>query len=171
MCDPVTLTLAATAMAVAGQGVSTMAAVKQANYESKIAERNASLERTAAKDALERGRLGDKRFQEQLGQTMGQQNAALAANGIDINFGSAANVRGDAAAIGQEDALTLRENAMRQVRGLEINASNYTAQARAARSAAKGAAISGILQMGSTALGGAQQFKRTSFQRQGSASF
>lgn len=160
MCDPLTLTVAATAVSAIGTGASSIAAAQQARYQAEVADRNARIENDAARDALERGRIEDKKLQERTAQLMGEQNAALAANGIDIAFGSAANVRGDAAVIGQQDAATLRENSMRETRGFEINAANYRASAQASRQAASGALINGAFQIGSTILGGAMQYDK-----------
>lgn len=160
MCDPLTLTVAATAVSAIGTGASSIAAAQQARYQAEVADRNARIENDAARDSLERGRIEDKKLQERTAQLMGEQNAALAANGIDIAFGSAANVRGDAAVIGQQDAATLRENSMRETRGFEINAANYRASAQASRQAASGALINGAFQIGSTILGGAMQYDK-----------
>lgn len=161
MCaPPLIIAAGAAALATAGQAVSTISAVRQSNFEARVADRNAQMERQSAQDAIERGRVEDARYQKQLSQRMGAQRAALAANGIDLSFGSAADFLTDTAVIGQEDSATIRENAMRETRGFEISAANYQGQASAARSRATGQAIGGALSTVSTALGGAQQFQK-----------
>src|SRR4051794_11456363 len=110
MCDPGTigaLMIASTAVSALGQGYSALSANAQAKYESRVATQNAKLEESRAGDALQRGTTEAIRYQKQLSQTEGQQNAALAANGIDIGFGSAAAVRADTAAAGMQDTITI----------------------------------------------------------------
>lgn len=166
MCiDPVTMAATAAVVATVSQGVSTVAAVRQSRFEGRVAERNAAMDRESARDTMERGRVEEARYQQQLSQRMGSQRAALAANGIDLSFGSAADFLTDTAVIGQEDAAAIRENAMRETRGYEISATNYQGQASAARSRATGQAIGGALSTFSTALGGAQQYKRVEWNR------
>ena len=161
MCiPPPALALVATGVQMLGIGVGTASAMSSATYQARLADRNAGMETAAAKDSLDRGRLEDRRYQEQLGALQGEQAASLAASGIDPGYGSAALIRQDAANIGQEDAQTIRENSMRETRGFEISAANYRAQAQAARQARKGAMWEGAFGMASTALGGAQQFKK-----------
>lgn len=168
MCaDPVTLTLIATAVSAVGSAASTVSAMQQSTYQARVADRNARMEDAAARDAIERGRIEDQRYQRQLSQQQGAQRAALAANGVDINFGNAAAVREDLARAGQEDSQTIRENAMREARGFELSAANYRAQAAGARQARTGQMIGGITDFGSTVLGGVQQYKRTKFGQRG----
>jgi hypothetical protein len=157
MCDPVTLTVAATAVAALGQGYSALSANSQARYESKVAKTNAAIEESRARDALQRGTADAQSYQRKLSQEEGQQNAALAANGIDIGFGSAADVRADTARFGREDTLNIYKNAGREARGFEINSANYLSESKAAKARAKSALISGAFNIGSTVLGGATQ--------------
>jgi hypothetical protein len=134
-----------------------MAQASQARYEAKVADANARRESQRAIDALERGDIETRRYQRRLSQEIGQQNAALAANGIDITFGTAADVRGDTMMFGQEDVQSIQQNAFREAMGYDINAANYSAEAVARRRAAKGALIGGAFGVASTVLGGATQ--------------
>ena len=167
MCDPATLTVVATAVAVAGTVAHTASAMSAATYQARLADRNAVLQNDAAKDALERGRIADREYQQQQSQFQGEQRAALAANGIDPGFGSAAAVRGDTAVIGAQDAQTLRENSIREVKGFEIGAANYRAQAQASRQARTGALIEGVFGVANTVLGGATQYRKLQAGRAG----
>lgn len=160
MCDPLSLTIAATAVAAVGQGVSAYSSYQQNRYEAKVADQNARLESKAAIDALERGRIESRNYQRRLGQEIGQQNAALAANGIDITFGTPANVRGDTLMFGREDVATIETNALREAEGHDIGAVNYLAAARSSRQAATGALVQGAFGVASTVLGGATQYSK-----------
>ncbi|UUL83449.1 hypothetical protein [Sphingomonas qomolangmaensis] len=153
--------MAASAVMTSVSGtVATVGNVQQARYRAAVADRNAALEQESARDALARGRTEEERSQRQTASTMGAQRAAMAANGIDLTFGSAASFVADTARVGQQDAATIRENATREARGMEREAANYRGEASAQRSAATGAAISGAFGVASSALGSAQQFKR-----------
>jgi hypothetical protein len=170
MCDPVslgTLTLVAAGVSAVGQGVSAYSSYQQAGFEARVAGQNARIETERSRDALERGRVEKLAYQRRLGQEKGKQFASLAANGIDPTFGSAADVRGDTAMFGAEDVRTIDANAMREAQGFEINALNFRSEALAARRRKTGALVKGALDIGSTALSGAQQYKRISFGRTG----
>lgn len=160
MCDPVTLTVAATAVAVAGQGVSAYAGYQQGKYESKVATVNSQLENEKARDALLRGQEEGRRFRGQVGRQVGSQRASMASNGLDLGFGNAADVVGDTVTIGAEDSATIRQNSFREARGYEISAMNYRGEAGAAKSRAVGSLIEGAFGMASTALGGATQYSK-----------
>lgn len=162
MCDPISmgaLIVASTATQVAGQAYSGLAANAQAGYEAKLAKRNALFETERARDAIDRGQDESQRYQRRAGQDMGAQNAALAANGIDITFGSAADVRGDLATDTRADVRTIGRNAYREARGFEINAANYHSEAKAQKMRGRGALISTGFGIGTTILGGAQQYR------------
>lgn len=161
MCLPAAaLAIAATAVSAIGTGVGALNSAAQSRYQARVADRNATLENQAARDAIERGQLEARNYQRQLSQQQGAQRAALAANGIDTSYGTAALVQRDLASVGAADTQTIRENAMREARGLEINAANYRASAAASRSAASAALVEGAFGVASTVLGGAQQYKK-----------
>ncbi|HKY80277.1 MAG TPA: hypothetical protein VJM09_02255 [Sphingobium sp.] len=161
MCaDPVTLAIIGTAVSAIGTGVTAVQAYSQQKYQQKVAEQNAKLEDAAARDALDRGKQQVQQQQRELSKEMGAQRASMAANGIDVAFGSAADFRGDTAMLGQEDAQTIRENNIREVMGFERQAGNYRAKAQAAGQAASGALVSGAFGVANTLLGGAQQYSK-----------
>ncbi|MBB5685649.1 hypothetical protein FHS49_001657 [Sphingobium boeckii] len=112
----------------------------------------------SAMDAMERGNIEQQQHYRKVSATMGSQRAAMAANGLDISFGSAADLVGDTAMYGQEDAATIAQNTVREARGFEIEAANYSAQGKSAKLAAKGAIVKGVFDMGSSILGGATQY-------------
>lgn len=158
MCDPGTLTLVATAAAVAGTVTSTVASYQQKRYEARVAEANQQRENARIVDALDRGEITARDAARRQSQLAGAQRAAMAANGIDLSFGSADDLLGDTAMYGREEQMTLRENTRREVMGYDINAANFGASANAARAAGTGILISGALQSVSTIAGGAQRY-------------
>lgn len=161
MCEPVTaLTVAATAVAAAGSGVSAIQSASMQRYQARVADRNAGLSNEAARDAQDRNRIEAQRLYRKTGAVAGQQNAAMAANGIDLGFGSALQVQQDTAAIGAEDVSQLYRSGYQETRGFEISASNDRAQAAGARAGAKAAIVKGVFDVGSTVLGGASQVSK-----------
>lgn len=160
MCEPTTMLIAATAITAAGSVVGGINQNNQAKYQAQVANQNAALERNSANDARARGAIEEQRQYRRTAQLLGVQRAALASNGVEVDFGSAADLQTDTKTIGWEDAATIRENTVREARGFEINAYNDVAKGKAARAQGKAALIGGIFNAGSTILGGAQQYRK-----------
>lgn len=163
MCDPVTLTVLAVASTVVTAGsqiYAGQAANAQAKYEGKIADRNAQYERENIKDAQGRRNVEQMRHWRRVSQLMGQQTAEQAGAGLDVNFGTPAEILEDTAMIGAQDSQTINENFAKEVKGYDINAANYTMQGRAARARGKQAVVGSLLGAGGTILGGASQIAR-----------
>jgi hypothetical protein len=92
------------------------------NYQAKVAKANAGLEYEAARDSEDQGRRDSLSFYRQVGRLKGDQIAAMAANGIDVGFGSAARVQDDTASLAREDAGNVYRNTYERTRGNLINA-------------------------------------------------
>jgi len=164
LCGPAALPILAVAASVAtagGQIYAGKAAQQQGRYEDAVAKQNAALERNAATDAARRGELDQRQRYRALAQQMGAQRANSAAAGLDLSFGSTANLFEDTAMIGNEDVSTIAENTRREMMGHDINAANYTMQGRAARSKGNAAFVSGVFSATGTLLGGASQAMKT----------
>lgn len=109
-----------------------------AKYEADAARRNAGLADLEAAGALRRGADAEARHRLQVAQLAGQQRNAFAANGIALDSGSALDVLGDTAALGELDALTIRLNAEREAWGLRAGAAGIGGQAGLASAEASG---------------------------------
>lgn len=160
MCGPPALALAAAGLAAAGAMASGVSQASNLRYQAKVATRNAALENQQSLDAIQRGQLERVQLDRKYSQLQGQQQAAMAANGIDADFGSAAQVANDTAMLRNEDAASLYKNQDTEIKGHDINASNYRGEATAKRQAATGAIVSAAFGAGSSILGGAQQYSR-----------
>lgn len=158
MCPPA-LVIAATAVAAIGTAMSTMQAAKSATYQSRIAERNSQLSNEAARTEQENTRTEALRRYREIGALKGQQRTALAGNNVDLDYGNAALIQDDAEMMGREDVRHIYNQGFQRSRGFEIEAANYRGQSQAQRQARTGAIISGVTQIGTTVLGGAQQYK------------
>lgn len=86
---------------------------------------------------------------------IGATKASQAASGIDVNSGSAVDVRSSADELGQLNALTVRSNAAKQSYGYEVQASNFGSQAQISGLEAENAATAGTINVASSILGGA----------------
>lgn len=154
MCEPTTLAIIGTAVAATGAGVTAYMGYQQQQFRSKVAAQNAKMEGERAASEIQRGQEERRTLARKYGALAGSQRAAMAANGVDIAFGSAADMLGDTAQFYREDTQTAIENNAAAVKGIDISAANYMAESRAAKQAAKGELISGAFNVGSTILGG-----------------
>lgn len=157
MCDPVTLTIAATAVTSLASAAGGVMALQQGNYQARVARENAKLADQSAVDAIEQGKRDVQLSYRKQAQLRGTQRAAQAANGIDLSFGSALDIEGDTRMIGREDANTLSENAMRASKGYSIEAMNYRTQATSAKMKGAAGLVSGMTDALSTGLSGASK--------------
>ena len=126
-----------------------------AGYQAQVAANN---EKIAQQNAAQATATGAVQVEQQGIKTkaeVGAIKAAQAASNIDVNTGSALDVRSSAAALGELDALTIRSNAEKQAYGYETQATSFAGQQSLAESEASEAEIgAGIGAFGSV-LGGA----------------
>lgn len=130
---------------------------QQGDYSAGIDEQNAGLADRAAQDAIERGALAENRTRQGTRRAISSQRAALAASGVDINDGSAADLQGDTAYNGELDAITQRNNARREAFGYQVEAVNMRQRAALTRQATANAASSARMAGYSTLLTAAGQ--------------
>ena len=161
MCLPAAalpaLAIASSVASAAGSVMGGMQANAQGKYESNIAKRNAALEVEAAHESVLAGQDERRNFWRKVAQTKGQQVAAMAANGIEVDTGTAARIQEDTQNLANEDAMNLYKNQDQRRRGYLINASNYVAEAKARRQQGKAAFVGSVFGAASSLLGGFQQ--------------
>lgn len=136
MCEPVTISTAAAwalgasaAATAAGAYMSYDANKKAGEAQQQQAENNARL---AADDAAAAQAMGDRESQQQTWRTralIGQQRAAIAANGIDSQIGTAAEIMGESAMFGEVDQQAIRLNTARSAWGFNSQVTNIKNQA------------------------------------------
>lgn len=160
MCEPATLLLVSAGLSAVSTGVGAVMASQQAKAQAQIADRNAALERNAVQDELQNTRQQALARYREVAKIKGQQRLAAAANGVGLDFGTAADIVADTDMLGREDVQRIYTAGDRAVKSRDINASTYVAQANMARSQATGALIGGALDMGSTILGSASQYEK-----------
>lgn len=111
----------------------------QAEAQARAAEQNAKIAKAQGHDAIIRGGEKELELRRDLARHKGNQRATLAANGIDINSGSALDVQNASISEGEYDAAAIRQNAARERWGYEMEAKNYQTQAANARAQGKAA--------------------------------
>lgn len=158
--------LAQTSTAVAGGANAVMqsqAIRQQGSYASAVATNNQQLALMEAEDARKRGGVASSRLLRDAGRLMGTQRAKFAAQGVDPNSGSAAEVQADTAAMAAADAEMIMNNAYREGWGHRVEAANHAQSGRMARIAAnneaKATLITGGLGFGRDMLYGAQLYE------------
>lgn len=155
MCDLMTgLTIASTVIGGVGQIQQGNAQAAAMRYNAQVAEMNATLADRRAKDALERGKVEEQQQRLRAAQLMGKQRAAMAANGVDLSFGSPLDNLVDTAELAELDALTIRRNAANEAYDFETQGVNYRADANLSRMNASAARTGGYLSAAGTILGG-----------------
>ncbi|MGJ5032265.1 virion core protein, T7 gp14 family [Bradyrhizobium sp. HKCCYLS2038] len=156
MCDiTMALTIGSTLLGAAGAVQQGQAAAASSRYTAQVSEMNATLADRRARDALERGAVAEQRKRQEAASIVGKQTAAMAANGVDITFGSPLDTLVDTAVAGELDALTIRTNSAREAYDYRVQASNQRANAGLQRSQADSAETGGYLKAAGTILGGA----------------
>jgi hypothetical protein len=138
------------------------AAQRAAESEGERLDYNARVADMQAADAISRGQDEESRFRTQVRGLIGTQRAGFAGQGVDVNVGSAVDVQADTAALGEQDALTIRSDAQRAAWGFQQQATDMRLAADVARrggnyaaSAGRAAATSSYIGAGGTVLGGA----------------
>jgi hypothetical protein len=149
------LTALNTIQKFAGDRRNATAAQQQGDYQAGIFGQDASLADQQAADAIARGHEAELKSRGSTRLLTGTQRTDLAAQGIDIGSGSAADIVGQDRALGELDALQIRNNARREAWGYNTQAAQYRSQADMARLAGRNTAAAYRNQSVNTLLSGA----------------
>lgn len=156
MCSlAIALTIGSTLLGAAGQIQQGQATAAANNYNAKVQEMNAQLSERRSRDAIDRGKADEQRKRTEVARVMGAQKAAMAANGVDIGYGSPLDTIVDTAKMGELDALTIRSNSYREAYDDNVDAVNKRAGAKLSRMNANAAETAGYLGAAGTVLTGA----------------
>lgn len=144
MCDPLTLTIASTAIAAGGQLYSGMQQSQALNTQAAFSERQAVMEE-------QRGAYEAKRTQEQNDRKLAGMRGAYLSEGIALD-GSPAEIINDSAT-----QASLDEQAIRY--GARVKAGNLKFEAAQSRSNAGSAMFGAVIGAAGTALGGFSDYQ------------
>lgn len=130
------------------------AEAESANYNSQVAANNAKEQKQNATFAAQEGEQNTAVQQAKTRAAVGGILANEGASGVDVNTGSATDVRSSAAALGELNAINIRADAARTAYGYNVQAVNDTAQSQLDKSEASADKTAGYIGAGSTLLGG-----------------
>jgi len=134
-----------------------LGAIEQGKMQRSMARINAQFAEIQAADAIARGAETEGNFRGQIRQLIGKQKSTYAAANVDLSAGgSVEDVIGETARIGEQDAMQIRLNALRESFGYKMQSVNATAQGRMSKAQS-------LTEAGGTLLaGGAQIFSMAS---------
>lgn len=123
-----------------------------AEFEAKQHETNARIADIQGEEAIRRGDSDAKILKSRTSQSIGARRAAAAAQGIDPDSGSAADLQESDRRQGEIDTLTLKNNAWREAWGFKVDAQNSRGNAMITRAAGQSRASNTMLAGGMQAL-------------------
>lgn len=125
MCGPVAF-MAASSIVSLIAGVGEARAQRDAGRANQqIAENNATLAEQGARDALNLGAREQQKSAWRTRALLGKEKASIAANGIDMDFGSASDILGETALLGGAERSEIELDAARKAWGLQGEATNF----------------------------------------------
>lgn len=155
MCDLITaLTIGSTLIGAAGQMQQASAAASAAEYNAAVQRENANRAERQSRQVLEAGMREEQKQRAQASALLGKQTAAMAANGVDVTFGSPLDLLVDTSKQGEADALTIRTNAYRNYDDVRAQATAYRNQASLYDMEASNSRTAGMLNAFGTVIGG-----------------
>lgn len=134
MCEPTTIALVAGMVITAAAGYQEGQVQKRAGEnQAAIAENNARLAEEQGKDAAILGARESQQAAWRSRAVLGAQRAAVAANGVDSELGTAFDLGAEAAMFGGADQSAIAVDAQRKAWGFGAEALNYRNQGATAR--------------------------------------
>jgi hypothetical protein len=149
------MTAAGLAMSAASMIGGGMAQKQQADYQAKAMQAQAEVENARAVQASEQAASQITKFDRQAAQLRGQQNAQMAASGLNMNSGSLMDIAVDTAGEQAIDRQNLAFQGKINQLGFENSANALTSQASMSRISGNNAMLGGVLSAGGSILGGA----------------
>ena len=135
-------------LSAAGAVTSAIGAYQQAKVAGEVAARNAKIADLQAEDALRRGENEAAELRRRVAATKSAQRVSLAAKGLDLTYGTAADLQDQTDFFGESDVATVRTNARKEAWSRRSQSANFQAEALSQRP---------WLSAGSTLLAGAGQ--------------
>lgn len=135
-------------LSAAGTGLTAVGAYNQSQAAKAAAEANAKTAEIQAQDAQRRGEQDVQELQRRAAAYKSSQRTAMAAKGLDLGYGTAADLQDQVDFFSQADAATARTNARKEAWAARSQGANFQREAAASRPWLAG---------GSTLLAGAGQ--------------
>lgn len=154
--------LAASAASAVGASNSAKAQKAGLDYQADVASNNAQIAEWQAQDAIRQGQDQEQQSRLRYATTKSTQRAALAANGVALDEGSAVDILTSTDYMNEMDASTIQANAARSAWGYRTQGTNYSDNSTALRAGA--GAISSGSAAGLSLLGSAGQVSQSWYQ-------
>jgi hypothetical protein len=151
--------LAGTILQAEGSAFGGAAAMQTYNARAQIAKNNAQIARYNAALAAATGESRGEALGLRSRARIGAIKAGQAGAGLDVNTGSAVDVRASAAALDALDIMNAKAEAARAVYGYGLKASEEETEAKLMKRAGKYALVEGLLGAGQSALSGASSLQ------------
>jgi len=156
VCDPITATAAAAAVVSAtGSAMAGNAQASAASYQASILEKNRQIALDNAAKTQAAADQDENALRRKNAQFAGTQIASAAGGNIDLSSGSIADIFADTARLGEEDALTLRQNWDSKVADQYQQARDYASEAALTKAGGKQARKAGYINAASSLLNAA----------------
>lgn len=147
-------TVVSGAVGAVGAVMNAQAQSAAAKYNAEVAQQNAKIQQQNAIWAQQAGEQQAAVEEQKTRARVGAIMAAQAANGIDVNSGSALDTRSSAKELGELSALTIRSNAAKESYGYETQSWNASAEANLDKMNAAAAEQAGMIGAAGDLLGG-----------------
>lgn len=130
---------------LAGIGANAFAQHAVGDYKADIAKMNAQIAGEQTDVAMRRGAQQEQQLHRDYGQLLSKQRAYMAAQGLDLEEDTALNIQMDTTRQEEIDILTLRNNVAMEAWGYQVQAYNYTENAKIAKQTGNMGAFTTVL--------------------------
>jgi hypothetical protein len=124
-------------------------------YKAQVAANNAAIARMKSKMDIQSGEVAAVNRGLQTRAKVGSEKAQQGAAGVDVNTGSAVDLRAGTTELGMLDSLTIRSNAAKKAWSDEVEATSDTAQSQLDTMAGQQAETAGEIGAAGSLLSGA----------------
>ena len=160
MCLPlaavgIAASVASAAVGAYGAYQSGQAQSQAAAYQAQVAQNNATVANQNATAARQSGAIQEQISRMKSADLEGKQRAAAASNGFDVNSGSNLDLQAGTAAMGNQDALTIRNQTARTAYGYQVQAQNFSSTSALDTMQSSNASTAGYLSASGSIAGGA----------------
>ena len=145
MCEPTTIAAISLAATLGGGLMQANAANQQGKYAQQTALNNAKMAEYAALDTQRRGEQEAADIQRRGASLKSSQRVSLASKGLDLSYGTAADLQDQTDFFTQSDVATARTNTNKEVWSARAQGQNYVNEGNAARANGKAAAVGSLL--------------------------
>lgn len=157
----------AEAFAIVGAGIKLyegisgyQAARKQERQMAKALDFNEKMSEMQSDQALAQGESDAARYQGEVKKVVGKQRSSYAAQGVDVDSGTAAAVQDETSNLAQVDVMTIKSNAWREAWGHRVEGLNASLQGAFQMSAVRNQGTASLLSGGLGALGYGAKFAK-----------